>query len=58
MEIKTVSGYLNYKICSIMFKTGHPREAITHFKTHIEKYCDRMGFQELIFEHFSWMSVQ
>lgn len=58
LEIKTVAGFINYKICRLMFKTGQPREAITHFKNHIDKYRDRPGFQELIFEHYSWLSIQ
>lgn len=58
MEIKTVAGFLNYKICKLMFKLNMPRDAITHFKTHIEKYKSRAGFRELQFEHFAWLSIQ
>lgn len=58
LEIKIVAGFINFKMCKLMFKVGQPREAITQFKNHIDKYRDRPGFQELIFEHFSWLSIQ
>lgn len=41
-----------------MFSVGSPRDAITQFRTHIDKYRNRTGFKELIFEHFAWLSVQ
>lgn len=58
LEIKVVAGFLNYKMCKIMFGIGSPRDAITQFRTHIDKYRNRNGFKELLFEHFAWLSVQ
>lgn len=58
MEIKTVAGLFNYKICKLLFKLDMARDAITHFKAHIERYKSRTGFRELQFEHFGWLSVQ
>lgn len=57
-EIKVVAGFLNYKICKLMFNVGSPREAITQFRTHIDKYRNRTGTKDLLFEHFAWLSVQ
>lgn len=58
LEIKVVAGFLNYKICKLMFNIGSPRDAITQFRTHIDKYRNRVGYNDLIFEHFAWLSVQ
>lgn len=58
LEIKTVAGFINYKICKLMFKLNVPRDSITQFKTHIEKFKMRFGFKELIFEHYAWLSLQ
>ena len=58
MEIKTVAGFINYKMCKLMFKLNLPRDAITQFKAHVEKYKARTGFKELLFEHFTWQSQQ
>lgn len=58
LEIKTVAGFINYKICRLMFKLNLPRDSITQFKAHIEKYKTRSGFKELIFEHHGWLSQQ
>lgn len=58
MEIKTVAGFINYKMCKLMFKLNLPRDSITQFKAHIEKYKARTGFKELLFEHYSWTSQQ
>ena len=41
-----------------MFKLNVPRDSITQFKTHIEKFKMRFGFKELIFEHYAWLSLQ
>ncbi|CAO1400963.1 unnamed protein product [Diamesa tonsa] len=58
LEIKTIAGFINYKICKLMFKLNVPRDSITQFKTHIEKFKMRFGFKELIFEHYAWLSLQ
>lgn len=58
LEIRTVAGYINYKLCRLMFSLSLPRDAITQFKAHIDRFKSRMGFQELIFEHYAWLSKQ
>lgn len=58
LEMKTISGFLNYKMCKLMFRLNAPRDAITQFKSHIERFKTRTGFKELIFEHFGWLSAQ
>uniref|UniRef100_W8ARG0 Trafficking protein particle complex subunit 11 n=1 Tax=Ceratitis capitata TaxID=7213 RepID=W8ARG0_CERCA len=58
LEIKTIAGFLNYKLCRLMFKLKQPRDAINYFTTHIEKYKNRIGFKDLIFEHYAWLSTQ
>lgn len=57
-EIKTIASYLNFKLCKLMFNVGSPRDAITQFRMHIDKYRSRTGFKELLFEHYDWLSVQ
>lgn len=58
LEIKTIAGFINYKICRSMFKLNLPRDSITQFKAHIEKYKARTGFKDLLFEHHGWLSQQ
>lgn len=58
LEIKVISGFLNYKICKLMFKSNLPKDSITQFKNHIDKYKHRTGTKELRFEHYAWLSVQ
>ncbi|XP_026463491.1 trafficking protein particle complex subunit 11-like, partial [Ctenocephalides felis] len=58
LEIKTVAGYINYKLCRTMFQLNLPRDAISQFKSHIERYKTRIGCRELEFEHYSWLSAQ
>lgn len=58
LEIKTVAGFISYKMCKLMFKSNLPRDSITQFKAHIDKYKSRVGFKELMFEHQNWLSQQ
>ncbi|XP_060652772.1 trafficking protein particle complex subunit 11 [Drosophila nasuta] len=58
MEIKTVAGFLNYKMCRLMFKLKTPRDSINQFINHVEKYKSRVGFKDLAFEHHAWLSTQ
>ncbi|KAJ8940840.1 hypothetical protein NQ318_005286 [Aromia moschata] len=58
LEIRTVAGFLNYKLCRLMFALNLPRDAISQFKAHIDRFKNRMGFQELTFEHYAWLSKQ
>ncbi|XP_017779460.1 PREDICTED: trafficking protein particle complex subunit 11 [Nicrophorus vespilloides] len=58
MEIRTVAGFINYKLCRLMFSLNLPRDAISQFKAHTERFKTRYGFQELSFEHHAWMALQ
>uniref|UniRef100_A0A1Q3F724 Trafficking protein particle complex subunit 11 n=1 Tax=Culex tarsalis TaxID=7177 RepID=A0A1Q3F724_CULTA len=58
LEVKTIAGFVNYKICRLFFKLNAPKDSISHFKNHISKYRNRTGFKELLFEHYAWLSVQ
>ncbi|KAL3269164.1 hypothetical protein HHI36_008247 [Cryptolaemus montrouzieri] len=58
LEIRMVAGYLNYKLCKLLFSLNLPRDAISHFKNHIERFKHRLGFQDLAFEHYAWLSKQ
>lgn len=57
LEVKTIAGFLNYKICRLMFRST-PRDSIVHFKTHVERFRGRTGFREIGFEHYAWLSLQ
>ncbi|XP_055529161.1 trafficking protein particle complex subunit 11 isoform X2 [Wyeomyia smithii] len=58
LEVKTLAGFVSYKICRLFFKLNAPKDSISHFKNHITKYRNRTGFKELLFEHYAWLSVQ
>lgn len=58
MEIRTVAGFINYKLCKLTFNLNLPRDAISNFKNHIDRFREKIGFQELAFEHYAWLSKQ
>lgn len=58
LEIRTIAGFISFKLCKLQFALNLPRDAISHFKTHIEHFKHRIGFQELSFEHYAWLSKQ
>ncbi|KAM7354828.1 trafficking protein particle complex subunit 11 gry [Cochliomyia hominivorax] len=58
LEIKTIAGFLIYKICRLMFKLKVPRDSINQFIGHIDKYKNRVGYKDLLFEHYAWLSKQ
>lgn len=58
LEIRTVAGFINYKLCRVLFTLRLPRDAISQFKAHIDRYKARSGFKELSFEHHAWLSKQ
>uniref|UniRef100_A0A182K588 Trafficking protein particle complex subunit 11 n=1 Tax=Anopheles christyi TaxID=43041 RepID=A0A182K588_9DIPT len=58
LELKTVAGYVNYKMCKLFFRLNAPKDSISQFKNHVNKYRQRAGFKELLFEHYAWLSVQ
>ena len=58
MEVKTVAGYINYKICKLAFKLNLPRDAISQFRKHMDIFQLKIGLEELAFEHSGWQSEQ
>ncbi|EAA11770.4 AGAP006517-PA [Anopheles gambiae str. PEST] len=58
LELKTIAGFVNYKMCKLFFRLNAPKDSISQFKNHIGKYRQRSGFKELLFEHYAWLSVQ
>ncbi|XP_020292596.1 trafficking protein particle complex subunit 11 [Pseudomyrmex gracilis] len=58
VEIKTVAGFINYKLCRIMFCLNLPKDAISQFRLHTERFKLKTGPKELMFEHHAWMSSQ
>ncbi len=58
MEVKTVAGFINYKICRLHFQNNQPVIAIQHFKRFLEYFKLKHGPQQLIFEHYAWLSKQ
>ncbi|XP_049939900.1 trafficking protein particle complex subunit 11 isoform X1 [Schistocerca serialis cubense] len=58
LEVKTVAGFINYKLCKIMFQQNLPRDAINQFRKHTELFRSCLGAKDLAFEHHAWMSKQ
>ncbi|KAH9492651.1 Trafficking protein particle complex subunit 11 [Bulinus truncatus] len=58
LEIKTVAGFINYKICRLSFQHNAPLDAIAQFRKHIDFFKSKTGIPELSFEHSAWMSKQ
>lgn len=58
LEIKTMAGFINYKICRLCFQHNTPLDAIAQFRKHIDLCKKKIGSAELAFEHTSWMSKQ
>ncbi|KAI8419698.1 hypothetical protein MSG28_008386 [Choristoneura fumiferana] len=57
-EVRTVAGYINYKLCKLLFALNMARDAIAQLKSHIERYKNRIGPTELLFEHYAWIARQ
>lgn len=57
-EVRTVAGYINYKLCKLLFALNLPRDAIAQLKSHVERYKSRVGTTELLFEHYAWIARQ
>lgn len=57
-EVRTVAGYMNYKLCKLLFALNLPRDAIAQLKSHVERYKNRVGSTELLFEHYGWIARQ
>ncbi|TRY90082.1 hypothetical protein DNTS_031586 [Danionella cerebrum] len=58
LEIKTIAGFINYKICRLCFQHNTPLDAIAQFRKHIDLCKKKIGSAELAFEHTAWMSKQ
>ncbi|XP_070572055.1 trafficking protein particle complex subunit 11-like isoform X1 [Ptychodera flava] len=58
LEIKTISGFINYKICKLSFQHNAPLDAISQFRKHVDYYKNKTGCPELAFEHSAWMCKQ
>ncbi|XP_013882191.1 trafficking protein particle complex subunit 11 [Austrofundulus limnaeus] len=58
LEIKTLAGFINYKICRLCFQHNTPLDAIAQFRKHMDLCKKKIGSAELAFEHSAWMSKQ
>lgn len=58
MEIKTIAGFINYKICRLAFRLNLPRDAISQFRKHLDIFRTRIGQPELGWEHAGWQASQ
>lgn len=58
LEIKTVAGMINFKLCQLFFEIRHPIDAIDQFRKHIDIFRIKVGPPELVFEHSAWLSKQ
>lgn len=57
-EVKTVAGYIGYKVWRLSFMLNLPREAIAHFRNHLEFFRLRIGHPLSRFEHHAWLAGQ
>ncbi|KAK4473809.1 hypothetical protein MN116_003143 [Schistosoma mekongi] len=57
LEVKTVAGFINYKICRLAFQ-NIASDAISQFRRHINFFTNLVGLRQLAFEHEAWMSKQ
>ena len=57
-ELRISAAIINYKVCRVDFLLNLPRDAIAHFRHHIELFRPRMGPKQLLFEHYAWLSSQ
>lgn len=57
-EVKTVAGYICYKVSRVLFALNRPRDAISHFRAHIEHYRHKTGHALLLFQHYAWLAKQ
>ncbi|XP_052268585.1 trafficking protein particle complex subunit 11-like isoform X2 [Dreissena polymorpha] len=58
LEVKTIAGFVNYKICRLSFQHNAPLDGIAQFRKHIDFFKGRIGVADLAFEHSAWMSKQ
>ena len=58
MEVKTVGGFINYKMCRLAFQLNLPRDAISQFRRHMDIFQLKVGSDKLAFEHRGWQASQ
>lgn len=51
LEVKVAAGYVNYKLCRLLFTLSTPLEAIHQFRRHVDFFKSRVGMTDLAFEH-------
>lgn len=57
-EIRTIAGFLNYKISKLCFIGNFPLDAISSFKKHVDLFRSKVESPALEFEHMKWLSNQ
>jgi hypothetical protein len=58
LEVKMVAGFINYKLCKLMFQLSLPHDANAQFHRYTELFKIRIGPKNLAFQHHAWMSKQ
>lgn len=58
LEVKTIAGFINYKICHLSFMLNTPLDSISQFRKHIDIFKSKIGSSDLAFEHSAWLSKQ
>ncbi|OQR70476.1 trafficking protein particle complex subunit 11-like, partial [Tropilaelaps mercedesae] len=58
LEVKTIAGLINYKICQLNYDQNSPLEAIHQLRRHMENFKTAIGPVALAFEHYAWLSKQ
>ena len=43
MEVKTVAGFISYKICKLNFRLALPRDAISQYRKHMDIFQQKVG---------------
>lgn len=51
MEVKTVAGFISYKICKLAFRVNLPRDAISQFRKHMDIFQQKVGMDGKSFLH-------
>ncbi|XP_014240549.1 trafficking protein particle complex subunit 11 [Cimex lectularius] len=57
-EVKTIAGFIGYKISRMEFALMKCDDAISHFKAHIDHYKHKTGPKMLLFQHHAWLAKQ
>jgi hypothetical protein len=58
MEFKMIAGFVNYKICQLMFENNEPKNALGQLQLHLEIFRNERGSESLVFQHMQWMANQ